>query len=112
MSPNTRGLWGSVSNLESADGTSWRTGKRATGCVAGKKRVRRSPSKQDAEVRRILEEVAASKQADLEAWETALRAAVLCAGAKRLGSCSRGWVGAEWIERSFVRAELGWRVKG
>jgi hypothetical protein len=37
--------------------------------------------------------VAASKRADLEAWETALRAAVLCAGAKVLGELLQG-VGA------------------
>jgi hypothetical protein len=34
---------------------------------------------QDKEVKRILEKVAVAKQADLEAWETALRAAVLAA---------------------------------
>ena len=45
---------------------------------------------QDREVRRILEKVAASKQADLEAWETALRAAVLSAGAKVLGELLQG----------------------
>ena len=37
--------------------------------------------------------MAASKRADLEAWETALRAAVLCAGAKVLGELLQG-VGA------------------
>ncbi|HKV37803.1 MAG TPA: ISKra4 family transposase [Blastocatellia bacterium] len=40
---------------------------------------------QDGEVKRILERAAAAKHADLEAWETALRAAVLAAGAKALG---------------------------
>ncbi len=41
-------------------------------------------------MRRILEKVAASKQADLEAWETALRNAVLSAGAKALGELLQG----------------------
>jgi len=41
-------------------------------------------------VRRILQKVAASKCADLEAWETALRAAVLCAGARFLEGLLEG----------------------
>jgi hypothetical protein len=45
---------------------------------------------QDREVRRILEKVAAAKEADLEAWETALRAAVLSAGAKILEELLQG----------------------
>lgn len=45
---------------------------------------------QDREVRRILEKVATFKQADLEAWETALRTAVLSAGAKILEGLLQG----------------------
>ncbi len=45
--------------------------------------------------------MAASKQADLEAWETALRAAVLCAGAKVLGELLRG-VGAGRLDREIL----------
>ena len=56
---------------------------------AGKKRVQITVE-QDGEVRRILEKVAASKEADLEAWETALRAAVLSAGAKVLEELLEG----------------------
>jgi hypothetical protein len=40
---------------------------------------------QDHEVRRIVEKVAREKRVDLEAWETALRAAVLSSGARALG---------------------------
>lgn len=52
-------------------------------------------------MRRILEKVAASKQADLEAWETALRAAVLCAGAKVLGELLQG-VGGGRVDRAIL----------
>lgn len=45
--------------------------------------------------------VAASKQADLEAWETALRAAVLSAGAKVLGELLQG-VGAGRVDHGIV----------
>jgi hypothetical protein len=45
---------------------------------------------QDDEVRRIMERVAAGKRADLEAWETAQRGAVLSAGARALGSLLEG----------------------
>jgi len=45
---------------------------------------------QDREVRQILQKVAASRHVDLEAWETALRAAVLCAGAKVLAGLLEG----------------------
>jgi hypothetical protein len=44
-------------------------------------------------VRLILQRAAAAKQVDLEAWETALRAAVLSAGARALGGLMAG-VGA------------------
>ena len=39
---------------------------------------------------RILEKAAQERDADLEAWETALRAAVLAAGAKALGALLEG----------------------
>ena len=52
-------------------------------------------------MRRILEKVAASKQADLEAWETALRAAVLCAGGKVLGELLQG-VGGGRVDRAIL----------
>jgi hypothetical protein len=45
--------------------------------------------------------VAASKHADLEAWETALRAAVLCAGGKVLGELLQG-VGAGRVDRAIL----------
>jgi hypothetical protein len=45
--------------------------------------------------------VATSKQADLEAWETALRAAVLCAGAKVLGELLQG-VGGGRVDRAIL----------
>jgi hypothetical protein len=52
-------------------------------------------------VRRILEKAAASKHADLEAWETALRAAVLCTGGKVLGELLQG-VGAGRVDRAIL----------
>ncbi len=45
---------------------------------------------QDQEVGRILKQVAQARHVDLEAWETALRAAVLSAGAKALGQLLEG----------------------
>lgn len=45
---------------------------------------------QEQEVNRILERAAKAKHADLESWEIALRAAVLCAGSKVLGSLLKG----------------------
>ena len=45
---------------------------------------------QDQEVKRILERAAQSRQVDLEAWETALRVAVLSAGARALGGVIEG----------------------
>ncbi len=45
--------------------------------------------------------MAASKEADLEAWETALRAAVLCAGANVLGELLRG-VGVGRVGRAIL----------
>jgi hypothetical protein len=55
-----------------------------------KKKTVQIALEQDAEVRRILQKVAVSRHADLEAWETALRAAVLCAGARVLGDLLEG----------------------
>ncbi len=40
---------------------------------------------QDQEVKRILERAAHARQVDSEAWETALRVAVLSTGARALG---------------------------
>ena len=45
---------------------------------------------QDQEVTRILERAAQARQVDLEAWETALRVAVLSAGARALGGVIEG----------------------
>jgi hypothetical protein len=45
---------------------------------------------QDKEVRRILQKAAQQKHSDLESWETAIRAAVLTAGAKALGDLISG----------------------
>ena len=45
--------------------------------------------------------MAASKEADLEAWETALRAAVLCAGANVLGELLQG-VGVGRVGRAIL----------
>ena len=80
---------GALSGIRTIDGTSWRTGEKGAGIRAGKKTVQIA-IEQDGEVKRILEKVAASKQADLEAWEMALRAAVLSAGAKVLEELLQG----------------------
>lgn len=86
-----------MSGIRAADRTSWRIGERRAGIRAGKKPVQ-VVIEQDGEIRRILEKVAESKHTDLEAWETALWAAVLSAGAKVL-------------EQLFASVVRGWRVK-
>lgn len=63
---------------------------------------------QDREVRRILQKVAASRGVDLEAWETALRAAVLSAGAKVLAGLLEG-IGSGRRDREIL-CECGTRM--
>lgn len=56
---------------------------------SGKKTVQVAVE-QDTEVRRILQKAATARHVDLEAWETALRAAVLSAGARALEGLLEG----------------------
>ncbi len=56
----------------------------------GGKKTTELTVEQDQEVKRILERVAHARQVDLEAWETALRVAVLSAGASALGGVIEG----------------------
>lgn len=63
---------------------------------------------QDREVRRILQKVAASRHVDLEAWETALRVAVLSAGAKVLAGLLEG-IGSGRRDREVI-CECGTRM--
>jgi len=52
-------------------------------------------------VRRILEAAARARRADLESWETALRGAVLAAGAKALGDLLQG-IGCGRLDEAIV----------
>ncbi len=58
---------------------------------------------QEQEVNRILQRAAKARRADLESWEMALRAAVLCAGAKALSGLLKG-IGAGRREVSVICA--------
>ena len=57
------------------------------------------------EVKRLTKKILAAQSADLEAWETALRAAVLAAGAKVLEGLLQGFGSGRQEER--VRCECG-----
>jgi hypothetical protein len=97
-----------LSGIREIDSTSGRIGEKRTGIRAGKKTVQ-IVIEQDGEIRRILKKVAESKHADLEAWETALRAAVLSAGAKVLEQVLQG-IGSGREPRVIV-CECGVRME-
>jgi len=60
-------------------------GRTSTPARGSEKKTAEILIEQDEEVRRIVRKAAEEKQADLEAWEWALRAAVLAGGARALG---------------------------
>jgi hypothetical protein len=61
-------------------------------------------------VRRILEKAALSRGTDLEAWETAIRTAVLAAGAKALGELLQG-IGSGKEPQAIVCTKCGVRME-
>ncbi len=65
-------------------------GRTSTPARRGGKKTAEILIEQDEEVRRIVKKAAEEKQADLEAWEWALRAAVLAGGARALGEIISG----------------------
>ncbi|MEI9477111.1 MAG: hypothetical protein WCO26_11105 [Deltaproteobacteria bacterium] len=62
-------------------------------------------------MKQILQKVAVAKKADLEAWETALRAAVLSCGGKILAGLLEGIGSGRSSGRCFVSVARGWKAK-
>jgi hypothetical protein len=75
--------------IRAADDQAHGIGKRGAPGGAGKKTTQ-IVFEQEREVTRILEKIKGAREADLEAWEAALRAAVLSRGAQLLEGLLKG----------------------